>query len=238
MLVATLPEADCMAVRAVVCGYLEDISVKAFDHHPDDLNEVIGHEGGIYCLYKQDRLYYVGLAKNLYGRIKQHRKDKHRGKWNRFSAYITKRTQHIRELESLMLRVTAPRGNRQRGKLSGASDLKRELMQCMKQSRRLHEAEMLGGGVAKQKRKRAAKGARGSKALSALAGRRRRLWAKYKGKDYSAILTTKGQVRFDGTLYDSPSAAAKAVVGRHCNGWTFWYYPIGRREWAPLLNLR
>ena len=126
-----------MPARPVVGAYLEDISVKAFDAHPDELYEVIGQEGGIYCLYKHDRLYYVGLASNLFGRIKQHRKDKHRRKWNRFSAYVTKRSQHIRELESLMLRVTAPRGNRQRGKLTGATNLKRDFMQCMKDAHRL-----------------------------------------------------------------------------------------------------
>ena len=90
-----------MPVSRVVSAYLEDISVRAFDHHPDELNSVIGGRGGIYALYKNERLYYVGLATNLFKRIKNHRRDKHKRKWNRFSAYVTKKDHHIPEMEAL-----------------------------------------------------------------------------------------------------------------------------------------
>ena len=96
---------------AVVGSYLEDISIKAFKLHPSELKQVIGGVGGIYGLYKNDRLYYVGLAVDLFRRIKQHLRDKHRRKWNRFSAYVTNRDQHIKEMESLALRLISPQGN-------------------------------------------------------------------------------------------------------------------------------
>jgi hypothetical protein len=227
-----------MAPAHVVSAYLEDISVRAFDAHPDELSRVIGKKGGIYGLYKGDRLYYVGLATDLFRRINQHRKDKHRGKWNRFSAYVTKRDHHIKEMESLTLRMISPRGNRQTGRLSGSENLKREFLEQMKQSTRLHEAEILGGGYAQRKRKRAARGSKGSEALSALTGHRRKLWARRSGVDYDAVLLHSGKINFQKTQYDSPTAAAQAATGGRINGWTFWHYSIGKGEWAPLKRLR
>ena len=227
-----------MAPARVVSAYLEDISVRAFDHHPDDLNQIIGQVGGIYGLYRNDRLYYVGLATNLFRRINQHRKDKHRGKWNRFSAYVTKRDHHIKEMEALTLRMISPHGNLQRGRLPGSDNLKRELIKLMKRSSQLHEAEILGGGVAQRKRKRAARGSRGSKALSAVTGRRRQLWGHRKGVDYNAVLLKSGQISFQKIRYNSPSAAAKAAIGRDINGWTFWHYSVGKGEWVQLKKLR
>jgi hypothetical protein len=227
-----------MASARVVAAYLEDISIQAFEHHPDELNKVIGEAGGIYGLYKNDRLYYVGLATNLFRRINQHRKDKHRGKWNRFSAYLTKRDHHIKEMESLTLRILSPHGNTMTGRLTGSDNLKRELIKLMKHSAQLHDAEILGGADAKHKRKRAAHGSKGSKALSALAGHRRRLWGSRNGVDYDAVLLKSGQISFKKQRYESPSAAAFAAIGRGTNGWMFWHYYIGKGEWKPLKNLK
>jgi hypothetical protein len=227
-----------MAISKVVSKYIEDISVKAFDHHSSELKEVIGHEGGIYCLYKNERLYYVGLAKNLFLRIKQHRKDKHKRKWNRFSAYVTKHDSHIQELESLTLRMISPPGNRKKGRLTGAKNLKQSLIREMKDSQRLHEAEMLGGKIGEKKRQKAAKGRKGSDALSSLAGRRRNLIGWRGNDEFTAVLHKSGKIKFDGVMYDSPSRAAVAALGRSSNGWRFWHYKDKNKEWAQLRNLK
>ena len=227
-----------MPVSKVVTKYIEDISVKAFDFHSSELKEVIGGEGGIYCLYKNEKLYYVGLAGNLFRRIKQHRRDKHKRKWNRFSAYVTKHDKHIQELESLTLRIISPSGNRKKGRLSGAMNLKLELSHQMKSSHRLHEAEMLGGQIAKTKRKKAAKGSVGSKALSSLTNRRRQLRGWYKSKEYKAVLLKSGKIRYDGETYTSPQASALAALGVRRNGWTFWRYKDKNKEWAQLRELK
>ena len=39
---------------------------------------------GIYALYNGPKLYYVGLTKNLFGRIRSHRKDRHIKRWDSF----------------------------------------------------------------------------------------------------------------------------------------------------------
>ncbi|MBT3192989.1 MAG: GIY-YIG nuclease family protein [Verrucomicrobia bacterium] len=106
----------------LVLGYLEKISSKAFADYPKQITDLIGKKHGIYALYKNDRLYYVGLATNLKRRIKQHRIDKHAGKWNRFSLYLVRKQEHIKELESLILRIADPTGNATSGRLPGADN--------------------------------------------------------------------------------------------------------------------
>jgi hypothetical protein len=64
------------------------------------------------------------------------------------------------------------------------------------------------------------------------------LRAVFKGKTYKASLRRDGYISYAGTLYDSPSAAAKRVVKRATNGWTFWYYREGPKTWKPLAHLR
>ncbi|SKA04900.1 Protein of unknown function [Enhydrobacter aerosaccus] len=57
-------------------------------------------------------------------------------------------------------------------------------------------------------------------------------------KSFSAIIRRDGQVRFDGTLYSSLSAAAKAALGRSVNGWWFWQVERGKNNWIRLHEAR
>ncbi|MEM7814405.1 MAG: GIY-YIG nuclease family protein [Candidatus Aenigmatarchaeota archaeon] len=50
----------------------------------EKLKELMKGYSGIYALYKGDELYYVGLTKNLHGRIRWHLRDRHAGKWDKF----------------------------------------------------------------------------------------------------------------------------------------------------------
>ena len=54
------------------------------------LRETMKGFSGIYALYKKDKLYYVGLTTNLFGRIKWHMKDRHAGKWDSFVIFRIK----------------------------------------------------------------------------------------------------------------------------------------------------
>ena len=74
------------------------------DEYRPLLRDLIRGHAGVYALYKQDRLYYVGLASNLMGRVNNHLRDRHKGKWDRFSVYLTTTAAHIRPLEALVLR--------------------------------------------------------------------------------------------------------------------------------------
>ncbi len=190
------------------------------------------------ALYKGDRLYYVGLASNMIGRVKQHLKDRHEKKWDRFSVYLTVSSDHIRPLEALVLRIVNLNGNRVRGKLRGAKDLFRSLNREMSETDKDRRAMLLGERALRGRRRRKTQAVKGSRPLAGLMSRRVQLKATYKGKVYRASLRRDGQIQYAGKCYDSPTAAAKAVVRRGVYGWGFWHYRLGRNEWVLLRQLK
>ena len=73
---------------------------------------------GIYALYDQHGLYYVGLTtSSLRTRIKKHTRNRHKGKWNRFSWYQIPNLEYTKDMESAILRIVNPKGNKVKGKL-------------------------------------------------------------------------------------------------------------------------
>jgi hypothetical protein len=70
---------------------------------------------GIYALFKGKKLYYVGLSRDLHGRIRNHLEDRHRGKWDTFQVFKIKRLHYLKDLETLILQIARPPGNRQSG---------------------------------------------------------------------------------------------------------------------------
>lgn len=63
-------------------------------------------------------MYYIGLSKrSLRGRLRSHaQRDRHKGKWDSFSFYRIDKTRYIKDVESLLLRILKPKGNRVAGK--------------------------------------------------------------------------------------------------------------------------
>ena len=220
--------------RPLVGGFLERISVTAFEKYHREITDLVRSQHGVYALYKNDRLYYVGLAVNLRRRIKQHLKDKHAGRWNRFSLYLVRKVDHIKEIESLLLRIADPAGNKQGGRLRKATNLDRQLRRMMqkRQKEELDEifAEDSGSRQAaskatsrrKVKRKKTSRGDRADLPLKGVVGGFKRIYATYKGKDYRAVVYNNGRIKFNGQFYDSPSAAGIAVQQKSTNGWIFW----------------
>ena len=84
---------------------------------------------GIYILYKGDNVYYIGLSKrSLRGRIRKHAtKDRHKGKWDKFSFYQIGKTKYIKDVESLLLRVFRPKGNRVAGRFKRRYNLAKKV---------------------------------------------------------------------------------------------------------------
>jgi len=220
--------------RPLVGGFLERISVTAFEKYHREITDLVRSQHGVYALYKNDRLYYVGLAVNLRRRIKQHLKDKHAGRWNRFSLYLVRKVDHIKEIESLLLRIADPAGNKQGGRLRKATNLDRQLRSKMQKRQKEELDEIFSNDAGsrravpkatsrrKVKRKKAGGGDRVDRPLKGIVGGGKRIYATYKGKDYKAVVYNNGRIKFNGQFYDSPSAAGKAAMKREVNGWTFW----------------
>jgi len=102
---------------SLVKGVLENIPRESFERIADAIEKTMKGESGIYALYKNDRLYYVGLARDLKGRVKKHTRDKHAGKWNKFSIYTIKKAKYLGDVETIILRIGKPKGNDQLGRI-------------------------------------------------------------------------------------------------------------------------
>ena len=78
-----------------------------------------GKGSGIYALYDNHGLYYVGLTTfSLRARIAQHRQHNPRfKKWQRFSWYQIPNLEYTKDMESAILRIVNPKGNKVKGKL-------------------------------------------------------------------------------------------------------------------------
>lgn len=224
--------------KQLVTEHLESVSWSVFEQYPNVVRKIIRGRSGIYALFKRDRLYYVGLASNLMSRLKQHLRDRHHGSWDRFSVYLTSDDRHMKELESLLIRISVPTGNRQGGSFTRAKNRKLELNNLMRDVDADKRARLLGGQFRRQRQRRKSERTRGSATLAGLQDRSRTLRAEYKGWVYTATLRRDGKIRYDGELFGTPSAAAKNATERAMNGWVFWKYRDPKKGWVPLSHLR
>jgi hypothetical protein len=223
------------------------------------LTDLVAKQRGVYALYKGGRLYYVGLASNLRNRIKNHLKDRHAGKWDKFSLYLVRKADHIKELESLILRIADPTGNATRGRLVRAenfrANLESEILKAQDEQRR----EVLGPKrIPGRKMQRSENGEwvrleELSKSKPQIKPRRRggrqptlapyvknrfKIRGTLKGATYEARVRRNGLINFNGRIYNSPSTAAKAAIGHYVDGWYFWRFQNKDGEWVKLDSLR
>ena len=222
----------------LVCQYLEKVSRSAIEKHQDIIKQFIRKRHGIYALYKNDRLVYVGLATNLKTRLSTHLRDRHAKTWNRFSVYITIDFNKLKELESLTLRIASPSNNKQTGRFSKAEDLKRKFRKHIqtKQKKELSyifddkKKEVVKKPVRKVKRK--------ITGLSKYLSRSIRIKLISEGKTYNARVRKDGFIVFNKTQFKSPSAAAKHILKYPADGWHKWKYQRSPGEWVPIDKLR
>lgn len=227
-----------MKGKQLVLEHLEDLSGRVLEEYPEEVKALIRRRSGIYALYRRDKLYYVGLANNLMLRLKQHLRDRHNGVWDRFGVYLTVHNEHIKELESLLLRILNPPGNKQSGKFIASKNLRPTLNYRIKEADGDRRALLLGGPVAQRRRRAKTKRSRGTLVLAGVVERRVRLKATYKGYEYSATLRKDGHISYDGTLFESPTAAAKTIAKTTVNGWRFWRYRNPEGNWVSLGNFK
>ncbi len=224
----------------LVCQHLENISRDALEKYQDIIRDYVRRRQGVYALYRRGKLYYVGLASNLRSRLAHHLKDRHGESWDRFSVYLTIGDSHLRELESLILRIVKPSGNRNKGRFAQSQDVRRLLGRDLRARMNREVSELLGKKHAMKPSKPKAKQADGRKpTLAEYITRPMRLRARFKRKTINARVRRTGLVTVNGKTFTSPSlAAAFACARRTCNGWTFWQYERAPGDWVLLDNLR
>jgi len=246
----------------LVCQRLENIGRKALEDYRRIISEFVHGKHGVYALYRGKRLHYVGLASNLKFRLTHHLKDRHGRTWDRFSVYLTASDRHLRELESLLVRIATPHGNRQTGNFLRCEDLMPAFRKRMKERAIAAIDDITGRSRQVSPARRRPKPGR-SRETSAAAERARKAWATrrrsenrrravlaeyverrfpirftYKGKCHNAVVRADGRIAFAGKLFTSPSSAAGTITRGAADGWYAWRYESALGEWVPLDELR
>jgi hypothetical protein len=137
-----------MSKRAsLVCQHLENLSRVVLERYQRIIRNYVRNREGVYALYRRGKLYYVGLASDLQWRLKHHLRDRHRASWDSFSIYLTIGDKHLKELESLLLRVIQPKpeGNHQSGRFANSENLRRKFKRDIKELQG-QELQLLIGG--------------------------------------------------------------------------------------------
>ena len=223
-------------MKNLVDAHLERIPGDVFVRFQESIKDLVSKQHGVYALYKGDKLYYVGLARNLKSRIQQHLKDRHKNKWNMFSLYLIRHVEHLRELETLVIHISAPKGNTQSGRFAKSTNLEPKL------KRLLHASvqSMFSDTTPVKPKKKHLRTAtpHGEPKLKGFLPDGTILRVTFKGKPAEASVDASGRVILRGKVFNSPSVAAYAVTGRPTNGWTFWKYQDKEGEWVFLDALR
>jgi len=231
----------------LVCQHLEKISRKLLEDYPE-LVKQFRYRHGIYALYKGNKLFYVGLASNLRSRLRHHLHDKHKQNWDRFSIYLTITDEHLRELESLVMRIASPKGNVQAGKFSRSQDLKRTVRRVYSDIKKREMMDLFGESILPHRILKQ-ENSKKKGVLAQYINKRFNIRFNYKGKLYIAHVRRDGIITFaaesaeakrlQGKEYYSPSMAAIAVTKKKTwNGWRSWKYERSPGEWILIDELR
>ncbi len=204
-------------------------------------------EQGLYALYRKDKLHYVGLASNLRNRIPHHLKDRLKGTWTHFSLYIIRHPDHIKELESLLLRIAYPKGNSIKGKLKRSANflpiLKRNTKQAaIEEWENIFRNSQQSANNHKVSHKRKRKyDSKAERPLQGLLKAYQRIYCTYNGKEHKAKVLPNGVVELipSKKRFDSPSMAGIAVIKKKTiNGWKLWKYKDKNGELVYIDTLR
>jgi len=179
------------------------------------------------------------VVHRIEGKAKGHLRDRHGDSWDRFSVYLTIGDSHIKELESLILRMVSPAGNRMSGKFAKSEDLRKRLARDIRVMQRIELGDLIGRRrqtepVASRQKTKVGR----VPVLARYLSKPTTLRARYRGKLVRARVRRDGSVRVASHLYNSPSLAASAITKRPMNGWTFWTFERAPGDWVPLNELR
>jgi len=223
----------------LVSQHLENVSREALEKYQDIIKNYVRGRHGIYALFKRNRLYYVGLASNLKNRLKHHLKDRHAHTWDHFSVYLTIKDEHLPELEALVMRIALPKGNRLKGKLIRSQDLRPEFKRAINKYYKKEIQTIFGQEKKDTVVERGIHRKVGRQpVLAPYIANRFEIRLRYKGKLYKATARKDGSILYKGRVYNSPSVAAKAIIGHAANGWMIWKYERAPGDWTTIDFLR
>ena len=240
----------------IITKKLENISREIFkNRHKTDYIQLFKNKSGVYALYDEKELYYVGQAVNLASRVKAHLKGKHSKKWTHFSVYCIKRTQYTKDIEGVIIRIANPKGNSSKPKI-GKGNSKKTIRKTLKKKHAQELSELLGLERRKKSRSKK-KHLNKSKQISqpkkpnlksknqknkvlklkGFVQKNKPLKAELKksNKVFLATLLPSGEIEYQGKKYSSPSKAAQIAKNTKSeNGWTVWKIQDRFNNWVTL----
>jgi hypothetical protein len=167
-------------------------------------------------------------------------RDRHANTWDHFSVYLTVGDEHLAELESLVLRISSPKGNKQRGQFARSQDLRRRFRRQVSQYQKAELNRLFGLTTPKEAEKIKSR-IRSDGRIPTLAryvSKRLKIRFDYKGKRYTARVRSDGTINYHGEIYTSPSKAATAITKHAMDGWLAWKYQRAPGDWVRLDELR
>ena len=226
----------------LVSEYLEFMSDEVFNKYGSIIRNYIKDKPGIYALYKDNKLVYVGLASDMLNRLKTHRIDRHSEKWDRFSIYLTTDSEHLRELEALLLRVAMPKSNFQTSKFTNAENLEKKLKADIKEYQQKEREYLFKGNIIDEEElaDEVTTGGR-TPILEKYIKKFRnglKIRMEYKKQIYTARVQKNGKIHLKGKVFTSPSLAAVEISGHPMDGWHCWKYEKTPGHWVKLDELR
>jgi hypothetical protein len=100
------------------------------------LRQIMRGYAGIYALYRGKKLYYTGLTRDLFGRIRWHTRDRHARRWDQFIIFRIHKVRYLKDIETLIHHLVSAPGNRATGKVPRDADLNRILRSLVKEYKR------------------------------------------------------------------------------------------------------
>jgi hypothetical protein len=97
----------------LISGFMSRLPALALtnEYTEKKVRTLLKRQSGVYALYEDNNIYYIGKADNLHKRLKDHLADNHKGKWNSFSFAELEKPEHKEELEDLLISIIHPPGN-------------------------------------------------------------------------------------------------------------------------------
>ena len=224
--------------KQLIIHRLENLSKGWFKNHYELITKLIGKHPGIYALYDDKELYYVGKSVDLRGRVKHHLQDRHGGMWTHFSLFLLSSDRYIDQLESLVVRIVNPRGNRCKPRGDMGNTLIKQL-EAMLDKKHKQEKRELFDSSRSMRRSTRIRASSEKKSLKHLVTKHTPIYRTYKGREYKAILTGGGRIKIGNKVFTTPMAAAKTIIDRRAvNGWKFWYIKDLNGEWVKLSDYK
>lgn len=104
---------------ALVKGFLPPTSRKflGVEFLKKEVKNMLEGNAGLYVLYKNSKLYYVGITgRDLFWRLYHHTIDKHKDKWDSFSVFIISRGRYLKDIETMAHLISNPPANVWKGR--------------------------------------------------------------------------------------------------------------------------